>query len=288
VSATRVIAPSPDGGATLGVLRAFGVAALAALETAALDAELLLAATAGVPRSAVIAFPERAVSADVAARYRALVARRAAGEPVAYLLGRKEFYSLDLEVTPDVLIPRPETELLVEHALARLPAGERRAVLDLGTGSGAIALAIKHARPAADVTAADASDAALEVAARNAARLGLAVRFVRSDWFAALAGERFDLIACNPPYVRSDDPALEELKFEPRAALDGGGDGLAAFRAVLARAREHLAPEGLLLFEHGHDQRGALVALAAAHGFEPAALAADYARQPRVAVLAPR
>ncbi|HEX6998313.1 MAG TPA: peptide chain release factor N(5)-glutamine methyltransferase [Gammaproteobacteria bacterium] len=274
------------GAQTLGTLADWGAAELGGGDSPRLDAELLLAHAAGLARSAVIAFRERGVDGGVVERYRGLVARRAAGEPLAYLLGRKEFFSLELAVTPDVLVPRPETEVLVERALDLLPpAGERR-VLDLGTGSGAIALAIKHERPRADVTAADASAAALAVARANGERLGLAVRFVCSDWFEALAGERFELIACNPPYVRSTDPALAHaLRFEPREALDGGPDGLAAYRAILGHAAAHLAPGGHLLLEHGHDQQQALVELARSRGFETEAALRDYAGHPRVVVL---
>src|SRR5690606_29633864 len=242
----------------------------------------------GVPRSAIFAFPERTLEPAAVERFRAAIARRAAGEPLSYLLGRKEFYGLELETTSAVLVPRPETELLVELALERLPAGEARSVLDLGTGSGAIALAIKHERPDAAVTAVDASAAALEVARRNARRHGLAVRFVESDWFAALGGERFDLIVSNPPYVQAGDPALAgALRFEPRAALAAGADGLDAFRALLDGAAAHLAPGGALLFEHGHDQQAALAALARTHGFEPAALHRDASGHDRAIVLRP-
>ncbi|HEY8519202.1 MAG TPA: peptide chain release factor N(5)-glutamine methyltransferase [Gammaproteobacteria bacterium] len=274
------------GAHTLGELADRGAAELHRSDSPRLDAELLLAHAAGFARSAVIAFPERAVDAAAVERYRGLVARRAAGEPLAYLLGRKEFFSLELCVTADVLVPRPETELLVEQALRLLPSDEERRVLDLGTGSGAIALAIKHERPRVGVTASDASAAALAVARANAERLSLAVRFVRSDWFEGLAGDRFDLIVCNPPYVRSTDPALADaLRFEPREALDGGPDGLAAYRVILSGAVSHLAPGGRVLLEHGHDQQQALIDLAGLHRFEAEAALRDYAGHPRVVVL---
>jgi release factor glutamine methyltransferase len=214
-----------------------------------------------------------------------LVQRRARGEPLAYLVRVQEFYSLPLRVTPAVLIPRPETELLVDEALAHLPRGEPRALLDLGTGSGAIALALKRERPAAIITAADVSKAALIVAHANAERLALAVRFIESSWFAAFAGERFDVIVCNPPYVASEDRAFAGLSFEPRLALDGGADGLDSLRAVLADAREHLTERGLLLLEHGHDQRAALVDLAEALGWRVVAAQADLSGHARVLVI---
>ena len=188
-------------------------------------------------------------------------------------------------MTPAVLIPRPETELLVDEALAHLPRGEPRALLDLGTGSGALALALKRERPEALVTASDVSAAALAVARANAERLGVAVRLIESDWFAALPGELYDLIVCNPPYVASDDRALADLRYEPRLALDGGADGLDSLRAVLGAAREHLSPGGLLLLEHGHDQRAALVELAGSLGWRLVAAQVDLAGHARVLVL---
>ncbi|MBN1240971.1 MAG: peptide chain release factor N(5)-glutamine methyltransferase [Gammaproteobacteria bacterium] len=286
-----------------------------------LDAELLLAAAAGVPRSAVIAFPERELDAAALKALDALVARRAEGEPLAYLLGSREFFALTLDVGPAVLVPRPETEHLVEEALARLPppaAGSRGAtrvaqaatravardaargaadgaslenrrgpaVLDLGTGSGALALAVKQQRPDAAVTGADSSLAALAVARANAAKLGLDVLWVESSWFDALGGRRYDAILCNPPYVRSGDPHFDgPLRFEPRAALDGGPDGLDAIREILAAAPRHLEPRGLLLLEHGYDQQAAVAALASEMGFERLAAGRDLAGRERYVVL---
>jgi len=274
--------------ATVGTLISAGVRTLVGTSASPLlDAQLLLAYAITQPRSSILAFPERAVHAPAAERFARMIARRARGEPLAYLVRGQEFFSLPLRVTQAVLIPRPETELLVEEALTICPRGERRAVLDLATGSGAIALALKRERPELDVAASDVSPAALAVARANAERLGLAVRFVESDWFAAFSDERFDLIVCNPPYVASEDPAFADLAFEPRLALDGGAEGLDALRAVLASARRYLAGGGLLLLEHGYDQRAALTQLARDAGWRLAAAHADLAGQARVLVLAP-
>jgi len=279
--------PTPQAGDTVGGLVSWAVRGLTgASPSPLLDAELLIAHVLGMPRSSVLAFPERAVRTALGDEVERLIERRARGEPLAYLVRGQEFYSLPLRVTPAVLIPRPETELLVDEALAHLPRVEKRGVLDLGTGSGAIALAVKRARPEAVVTGADVSTAALAVARANAERLGLDVRFVESDWFERLAGERFDLIVCNPPYVASGDRAFADLRFEPRLALDGGADGLEALRAVLAGAREHLNEGGLLLVEHGHDQREALVGLAEPLGWALVAAHRDLADHARVLVLA--
>jgi len=279
--------PITQTGDTIGGLVAWAVRELTGATTSPLlDAELLIAFVTSQQRSSVLAFPERAVRTALGDEVERLVQRRARGEPLAYLVRGQEFYSLPLRVTPAVLIPRPETELLVDEALAHLPSGETRAVLDLGTGSGAIALALKRERPTVNVTGADVSATVLAVARANAERLGLDVRFVESDWFAALAGERFDLIVCNPPYVASEDRAFEGLGYEPRLALDGGADGLGALRAVIGRAREHLNEAGLLLLEHGHDQRTALVELAGTLGWRVVATHADLAGHARMLVLA--
>lgn len=270
-------------GATVGTLISSGVRALAgASSSPLLDAQLLLAYAITRPRSSILAFPETAVHAAAAEAFARMIVRRARGEPLAYLVRGQEFFSLPLRVTQAVLIPRPETELLVEQALEVCARAERGAVLDLATGSGAIALALKRERPELEVVASDVSAAALTVARSNAERLGLAVRFVESDWFAGLAGERFDLIVCNPPYVASGDPAFEDLAFEPRLALDGGPDGLDSLRAVLAAASFHLHAGGLLLLEHGHDQRGALTEVAEAAGWRLVAAHADLAGHARV------
>lgn len=248
------------------------------------EARLLLAQAAGIPESRIVAHPELPLEESSCARFDDWAARRRRGEPVAYLTGRREFYGLSLDVTPAVLIPRHESELLVERALVALPREGRARVLDLGTGSGALALAIKHARPAIEVVGVDASDAALAVARGNARRLGLEVGWRLGTWFATLRGERFDAIVSNPPYVACDDSHLTrgDLRFEPRAALDGGIDGLEAIRAIVAQAPSYLAPGGWLLLEHGFAQGAAVRALLAQAGLERIATWRDLAGQERV------
>ncbi len=279
---TSLSAPLTDPVLRTGTVLAAAAAELETVsETPRLDAELLLAFAMGRPRSAVLASPERALDAAAAARFAALLERRSRGEPLAYLTGEREFFSLTLAVSADVLVPRAETELLVELALQAVERIARPSVLDVGTGSGAIALAIKRERADARVTATDQSAAALAIARANAMRLALDVRLVESHWFEKLAGEAFDLIVSNPPYVRSAD-VRGPLELEPRAALDGGGDGLAAYRALFAEARSHLNAAGVLLVEHGADQRAELMALAAALGWHVAAAHDDLAGRPRV------
>ncbi len=239
------------------------------------EARLLLCRVLGLTHAALEAHPERNVSRQDTAEFRALAARRAAGEPVAYLTGRREFYGLDFHVTPDVLIPREETELLVDLAL-EAKAGR---ILDLGTGSGCLAVAVAKLLPQAQVTAVDASPAALAVARANAARHGVAVRFLQGDWFAPVEGERFELILANPPYVAAADPHLVrgDVRFEPRAALAAGPDGLDDIRRIVAAAPAHLLPDGQLWFEHGYDQAGAAAALLSQAGFASIAQRRDLA-----------
>jgi release factor glutamine methyltransferase len=198
-----------------------------------------------------------------------LAERRRQGEPIAYILGRREFYGLEFALTRAVLIPRPETELLVELALARIPDKADVRVLDLGTGSGAIAVALAKKRPQARLTAVDVDYAALAVARANASRHGVSVRFFCGDWFGALSGETFDLIVANPPYVAAGDPHLStgDARFEPQRALVGGADGLDCIRAIVAKAGAHLRPGAWLLFEHGYDQAETCRALLAAQGY---------------------
>jgi release factor glutamine methyltransferase len=220
---------------------------------AALDAELLLAHVLGIERWRLTAHPERRVNPAEAALFRTLLARRADGEPLAYLTGRREFWSLDLAVSPDVLVPRPETELVIERALALCPQATAR-VADLGTGSGAIALALARERPRWQVVATDASPAALEVARANSVALGARIEFRQGDWYAPLAGERFDLLLSNPPYVAADDPAMQALRHEPALALTPGTDALRCLRILVQGASQHLLPEGWLILEHGSTQ----------------------------------
>lgn len=260
-------------------------AQLAMHDSARLDAELLLAHVLEQSRSHLIAWPERTLTEEQAQAFAALVARRASGEPVARILGRKEFWSLDLEVTPDTLIPRPETELLVELALARIPADSAMDIVDLGTGSGAIALAIARERPHSRIVASDISADALAVAERNARCLGVHnVRFVQGMWYQPLGGSRFGMILCNPPYVRAGDPHLHEgdVRFDPRSALVAGHDGLDDLRQIVAHAPDHLRPEGWLLVEHGYDQGNAVADLFALAGFSAVETVRDLSGQPRV------
>lgn len=251
------------------------------------DAALLLAHALGRPRSWLYAHGDEEIDAAAADVFTALLARREAGEPVAYLTGHRGFWRFDLAVTPDTLIPRPETELLVELALARLPHARALRIADLGTGSGAIALALAHERPQAQVVATDASAAALAVARGNARTLGIAnVAFRAGDWLAPLAGERFDLIAANPPYVADGDPHLAQgdLRFEPAAALSCGDDGLAAIRTIVRDAPAHLLPGGWLLLEHGWEQGAAVRGLLQAAGFTAIATERDLEARDRVSL----
>jgi len=254
---------------------------LQALSTSGIDARearLLLAAASGFSEASLIAFPEKELPREARERFVDFVARRRKSEPVAYILGRKEFYGLEVAVNPAVLIPRPETELLVELALER----EFSTALDLGTGCGAIALALKKHRPKAQIVAVEASAAALVVARRNSTRLGIDVDFRHGRWLEAVAGERFDLIVSNPPYVAAGDPHLADLGFEPASALVAGVDGLEAMREILRSAPRHLVPGGWLLVEHGMGQERAVRELLAAAGLESAATWPDLAGIPRV------
>lgn len=252
--------------------------------SARVDADVLLGWVLGRERAWLRCHDRDALEPAALAAFDAAVTLRMAGEPVAYIIGVRGFWSLDLAVTPATLIPRPETELLVEWALECLPADEPRRVLDLGTGSGAIALAVKRERPRCAVTAVDLSAAALAVAAGNAERLGLQVTFRESDWFAALAGERFDLLLANPPYIAPDDPHLGQgdLRYEPRHALAAAEAGLADLRRLAEAAPAHLAPGGWLLLEHGYDQGAAVRALLAANGFAEPATRRDLAGHERI------
>ncbi len=238
-----------------------------------LEARLLLQQTTGLTASAIAAHPERPLSAAEQTAYERLVARRAAGEPIAYLVGTREFYGRDFATTPEVLIPRPETELLVELGLAKMQGIAAPRILDLGCGSGCIAVTLALECRGADVTAVDRSNGALTVARQNAAALGAdaSVRFIESDWCGVLnsESERFHLIVSNPPYIRADDPHLTQgdLRFEPPGALASGADGLDALRRIVAAATAHLLPGGWLLMEHGYDQADDVRALLIAGGY---------------------
>jgi len=260
---------------------------LAASDSPRLDAELLLARVLGKDRSWLHAWPETEVDIDRQGTFATLLARRAAGEPVAHLLGERGFWSLQLKITPDTLIPRPETELLVEQALTRLPADVPLRIADLGTGSGAIALALATERPACTVVATDRSEAALAVARDNAARLGLNnVEFRQGDWLAALADEApFDLIVSNPPYIKETDPHLArgDVRFEPRSALAAGPEGLDDLARIIEDARPRLESGGWLLLEHGYDQAEAVTRRLRAAGYGAIEDYRDLAGQPRVA-----
>ena len=252
---------------------------------ARLEAELLLAHALGRSRAWLFAWPEHEPEARQRHDFGQLVERRRRGEPIAYLVGTREFWSLSLEVTRGVLIPRPETERLVELALAHIDIDANAHIADLGTGSGAIALAIAKERPRAAVVATDASEAALDVARSNAQRLGLErVEFVRGDWFGPLAGRRFDAVVTNPPYIAQNDAHLGEgdLRFEPVSALASGVDGLDAIRRIVADAPSHIADGGWLLIEHGWTQGADVRALFDAHGFVDIATEQDAEARDRV------
>jgi release factor glutamine methyltransferase len=238
--------------------------------SARIEVQCLLQAVLLVNRAWLLSHPEQSLAAEQYERYLALFERRMSGEPIAYLLGEREFYGLAFKVSPATLIPRPETELLVDLALQRIPQQGTCRVLDLGTGSGAIALSIAHVRPNAEVVAVDASAAALEAAQFNMQRLGLGnVRLSHSDWFSALHGERFDMIVSNPPYIAAGDAhlALGDVRFEPRTALASGTDGLDDIRRITAQAKDHLNNNGWLLFEHGYGQAAQARALLQQAGF---------------------
>jgi release factor glutamine methyltransferase len=267
------------------------------------EVQMLLAHTLGTTRAGIIAHPERLLQAAEAQLALTLITRRAAGEPIAYLIGTREFYGRDFIVSPATLIPRPETELLVEQTLARLSAAfavekpanagsaqtltnHQASVLDLGTGSGAIAVSIALEYPDARVVAVDKSPAALSIATENARRLGATVEFIESDWYTNLTARKFDLIVANPPYVAGADEHLSQgdLRFEPQTALtDHSADGLDSIRTILSGARAHLNASGWLLVEHGYDQADRCRELLLKAGFESLISVADLAGIPRVA-----
>ena len=249
-----------------------------------LDARLLLQYATGCSHADLLARPETPVIAPAYAQFAEWVERRAAGEPLAYLVGEAEFRGRVFQVSPAVLIPRPETEVLIDLALAKLQGMAAPKVLDLGTGSGIVAISLALECPAAKLVAVDLSTTAISVARTNAGRLGARVDFRHSDWCASLADERFDLIVSNPPYVAEGDPhlALDGLPFEPRMALSDGADGLACIRRIVADAPAHLQPGGWLLFEHGYDQGAASRNLLTRAGFKAASTHPDLAGIDRV------
>jgi len=243
---------------------------------ASLDAQLLLARLLATTRTRLIAHDERALTPAESARWQEWLERRLAGEPIAYLLGEKEFHGLALEIDRSVLVPRPETELLVDWACEAVSVlGSERSrgghspirVVDLGTGSGAIALALKRAHPQSQVTGIDVSAGAIALARRNAERLGLAIELHEASWWHGLEGRRFDIAIANPPYIAAGDPHLAALRHEPKVALTPGGDGLGALRAIVAGASAPLVPGGWLLLEHGFDQGAAVREMLADAGF---------------------
>jgi release factor glutamine methyltransferase len=251
-------------------------------ESPRLDAELLLATLLGLPRSALIARGNEPLAVHESA-YAELVAQRAHGVPIAYLTGTREFWSLPLKVSPAVLVPRPETEMLVEHALALLPRDALCSVLDLGTGSGAIALSLAHERPRWAITAVDVSSAALDVALQNARLLKLAhIQWRLGSWFDPVPGERFHLIIANPPYLAATDPALAALSAEPDLALIAGPTGLEALCAIIAQAPAHLHARGWLALEHGIDQAPDVAQLMQRHSFDSIRTYSDFSGRPRV------
>jgi release factor glutamine methyltransferase len=237
---------------------------------ARLDARVLAAHVLGVDAAWLIAHDTDLPDDAHVAAFETLLSRRLRGEPIAYLVGMREFYGHPFEVSPDVLIPRPDTELLVELALARIPPDQALDVLDLGTGSGCIAITLALERPLAHVTALDRSTEALAIARRNAERLGARVELLKSNWFDALAARRFDLILSNPPYIAAADPHLArgDVRYEPLSALASGPDGLDDLRHLVRLACEHLRPGGTLLLEHGYDQAGSVQSLLQENGFD--------------------
>ncbi|MBK8739755.1 MAG: peptide chain release factor N(5)-glutamine methyltransferase [Betaproteobacteria bacterium] len=250
-----------------------------------LECSLLLAHLLQTTRESVLAHPETLLSANGAEAFAELAGRRLRGEPIAYLVGMREFYGMRLRVTPEVLIPRPETELLVDAALRRLAESSTVRVLDLGTGSGAVAIAIAAQRPHAQVEAVDVQPGAVELATTNARTLAVAnVQFHRSDWYAACRVAHYEVIVSNPPYIAASDPHLTQgdLRFEPRIALTPGSDGLEAIREIVHGAAARLAPGGWLLFEHGYDQAERCRDLMGRAGFAEIATLRDLAGIERV------
>jgi len=254
------------------------ISATAFLST--MEAQLLLQHVLNANRAWLIAHENDALEANTHAEFEALLKRRLNGEPIAYILGYREFYGLKLKVTPDTLIPRPDTETLVETALGKIPQNQACKILDLGTGTGAIALAIAQHRPHAFVMATDASEKALNIAKENAKNLGINnIEFMQSDWFGALQNQTFDLIVSNPPYIEENDAHLKQgdLRYEPISALASGIDGLNDIKQIISAAPKHLNPHGYLLLEHGYNQAKSVAALMTQAGFTEISHAKDLA-----------
>lgn len=246
-----------------------------------LDANMMLMALLKQGRSWLLAHDQDPLPASIIQTFEQWVTRRSQGEPLAYLLGDKEFFGLNLAVNPDVLIPRPDTEILVEWALDLIPTDQSWRVLDLGTGSGAIALAIQHQRPKAEVVAVDASAGALSTAQQNAQQLKLPVQFLHGSWLTPVTGQQFDLIVSNPPYIAEGDPHLTALTHEPITALTAGPDGLDDIRQIIRDAKSNLKPGGWLLLEHGYDQADAVSQLLTQAGYTQVQTRKDLGEQNR-------
>ncbi|MGI9205333.1 MAG: peptide chain release factor N(5)-glutamine methyltransferase [Woeseiaceae bacterium] len=256
-----------------------------ASESPRLDAELLLARALDVTRSFLIAHADEEFDGEAAERFEAAINKRVSGMPLAYITGEKEFWSMNLVVTPATLVPRPDTEILVDHALRLIPQKSIRHVIDLGTGSGAVALAIASERPQCEVVAIDICAKALAVANENASRQQLPnIEFVCGNWLEPVRDRRFDVIVSNPPYVAVGDPHLDGLRFEPRLALAAGRDGLDAFRVVAGQAPGLLNPSGKMLLEHGESQQEAVAEILSAHGWRDIECAKDLGGRPRITI----
>jgi release factor glutamine methyltransferase len=254
-------------------------------ESARLDAELLLAHCLEKPRSFLYSWPEKTIGEDAWQRFRELIRRRRAPTPVAYLVGRREFFSLEYATAPEALVPRPETELLVEMALDEIPPAGAAQICDLGTGTGIIAITLKKHRPECRVVATDLDPRCLTLARDNARRHGVEIDWIASNWFRGLAGgARFDLILSNPPYIAAGHPFLAQgdLPAEPRLALTPGDTGLEALQTIVGEAAGYLLPDGLLMVEHGYDQQASVAKLFAASGFEDIRCEYDFNDLPRV------
>jgi len=254
-------------------------------DEARLEAQLLLQTSLNVNRAWLLSHEKDVLQPDIHTAFEVLLKRRLNGEPIAYILGKREFYGLEFIVTPDTLIPRPDTETLVEAALQKIPLSQACLILDLGTGTGAIAIAIVTQRPQAQIVATDVSPTTLAVAQANAQNLNVSnVQFVLSDWFAELQGQTFDVIVSNPPYIAEGDPHLKQgdLRFEPSSALIAGENGLDCIQKIISQAKQHLKPQGWLMLEHGYDQAEKIANLMKSAGFDSVSSVADLSNILRV------